>query len=106
MMKPGQEWRMGSNAATKLMTDVDLKFGDKLVPKGKYVLKAKLDDQQKWLLLIQTEDEKPFAEVPLTFQKIDRTAENMTIELAGKGNGGTFVLHWGNLTLSTDFQKA
>ena len=97
---------MGSNAATTLKTDLDLKFGDKMVPKGKYNLKAKLVEPEKWLLIVQNEDEKTIAEVPLTFQKVDRSAESMTIDLTGKGNGGTFVLHWGNLTLSTDFQKA
>lgn len=106
LISPGQEWRMGMNDPTKLKTDVDLKFGDKRVPKGEYVLKAKMDDQRKWVMLIQTEDQKSVAEVPLTFQKVDNAAETMTIELMKKGSGGTFILHWGNLTLSADFQKA
>ncbi len=106
MISPGQEWRMGANEATTLTTDVDLKFGDRLVPKGKYVLKARAEDQQKWLLLIQKEDGPTVSEVPLTFRKSDRSAELLTIELKEKGKGGEFVLHWGNLMLSTDFQKA
>jgi hypothetical protein len=30
----------------------------------------------------------------------------LTIDLVRKGDGGGLVLHWGNLTLSTDFKKA
>jgi len=106
LIGPGQEWRMGSNAPTTLTTDVDLKFGEKVVPKGKYILKAKLGDQQEWHLLFQAEDQKPVAEVPLSFRKVDQSTEIMTIELAEKGDGGSFILRWGNLMLSTDFQKA
>jgi len=107
LIAPGQEWRMGSNAPTTLTTDVDLKFGEKVVPKGKYILKAKPDDQQKWRLLFQSEDQSPVAEIPLSFQKVDQSKEIMTIELVEKGNdGGSFILQWGNLVLSTDFQKA
>ena len=56
LIQPGQEWRMGSNTATTLTTTADLKFGDKVVPKGKYVLKAKPVSAQDWMLLIQNED--------------------------------------------------
>jgi DUF2911 family protein len=97
---------MGANAATTLETDVDLKFGDKTIPKGKYVLKAKPVEQQEWIMLIQTPDNTTVAETPLSFERVDQSAEHLTIELAEKNNGGTLMLHWGNLALSTDFQKA
>jgi hypothetical protein len=106
MISPGQEWRMGSNDPTTLKADVDLRFGERIVPKGEYILKARADDQQKWNLLIQNEGGATVAEVPLTFQKVGSSAELLTIELKGKGKAGAFVLHWGNLMLSTDFQKA
>lgn len=106
LIEPGREWRMGSNAPTTLNTDVDLKFGDKTIPKGTYVLKAKPVEQQDWLLLIQTQDNSTVAEVPLSLERADDLAELMTIELAQKNNGGRFLLRWGNMTLSTDFQKA
>lgn len=105
MIELGQEWRMGSNAATTLTTDLPLKFGDKVVPSGKYVLQAKPVESQRWLLLIKKEDGPSVAEVPLVFEKIDRAAEALTIELSRKGGGGKFLLHWGHLTLSTDFEK-
>ncbi|HYP28751.1 MAG TPA: DUF2911 domain-containing protein [Blastocatellia bacterium] len=106
MISPGQEWRMGANQATKLTTDVDLRFGDKAVPKGEYVLKARADDPEKWVLLVQKEGGPTVAEIPLSFRKTDRSVELLTIELAEKGNDGEFALHWGDLMLSTGFRKA
>jgi hypothetical protein len=106
LIERGQEWRMGSNAPTTLETDIDLKFGDQTIPKGKYFLKAKPVEQQEWVMLIQTPDNTTVAEAPLSFQKVDPSLELLTIELAEKNNGGTLMLHWGNLALSTDFQKA
>ncbi len=64
LVRPGMEWRMGSNAATTLTTDSALKFGDTTVPAGTYVLKAKLDDSQKWWLIIE-KDESAVATVPM-----------------------------------------
>lgn len=106
MINPGQEWRMGANDPTTLKTDADLRFGERTVPKGEYTLKARADDQQRWNLLIQKEGGETVAEVPLAFQKVDNSAELLTIELKEKGKGGAFVLHWGSLMLSTDFRKA
>ncbi|HKG21377.1 MAG TPA: DUF2911 domain-containing protein [Blastocatellia bacterium] len=106
MMSPGQEWRMGSNAATTLSTDVDLKFGDRLVPKGDYVLKAKLDDQRQWHLIAEKEGGAAAAEIPLSFRKADNSVELLTIELKERDKGGALVLQWGDLMLSTDFEKA
>lgn len=106
MIRPGQEWRMGANEATTLSTEIDLKFGDSLVPKGKYALKARAEAEQKWYLLIQKEGGSTVAEVPLAFRKSEGSTELLTIELKEKGKEGEFVLQWGNLMLSTDFQKA
>lgn len=106
LIEPGREWRMGANAPTTLDTDVDLKFGDKTIHKGVYVLKAKPLDQQNWLMLIQTQDNTTVAEVPLSLERVDPFAELMTIELAEKNKSGRFSLHWGNLLLSTDFRKS
>lgn len=106
LIQPGQEWRMGSGSATTLSTDLDLKFGDEAVPKGKYVLKAKPITAQDWVLLIQNEDGVNMAEAPLKLEKVDSPTELMTIELAQSSNAGKFKLLWGNLTLSTEFRKA
>ena len=105
LVRPGMEWRMGSNAATTLTTDSALKFGDTTVPAGTYVLKAKLDDSQKWWLIIE-KDESAVATVPMELAKADNSVNQMTIDLEKKGNGGRLVLKWGAMGLATDFQKA
>ena len=71
----GTEWRMGSNGATTLTTDVNLKFGDKVVQKGKYVLTTKRTDETHWVLIIKTEDLSSTSEVPLTFAKAEPAVE-------------------------------
>jgi hypothetical protein len=105
LIRPGMEWRMGSNSATTLTTDSPLKFGDTNVPAGKYVLKAKVDDSQKWWLIIE-KDEAAMATVPMELTKSDSSVNQMTIDLEKKGNGGRLVLKWGTLSLATDFLKA
>jgi hypothetical protein len=82
-----------------------LKFGDKTITPGKYVLKAKLIEAQKWHLLIQQNDQT-VAEVPMAFQKVNDTAELLTIDLGEKADGGRLLIHWGTLTLASDFEKA
>ncbi len=104
LISPGQEWRMGSNAATTLTTDVDLKLGDKLVKKGKYVLLAKLVEKDKWQLLIK-QDDTVVAEVPLVSTKASTSEEQVTIKLVKDGDGGKFLLQWGTFGASATFEK-
>ena len=107
MIAVGDEWRMGADAGTTLNTDVALKFGNKVVDKGKYVLRAKLVAKDQWHLIVQKlEGKSVVAEVPLTYHKADNAVEELTIKLEKQGNGGKFTLQWGKLSISTDFQKA
>src|SRR5215470_8778259 len=101
MIGVGDEWRMGADAATTLTTDVPLKFGSKVVEKGKYVLRAKLVAKEKWHLLIQKDDKSVAAEVPFTYQKMESAVEEMTIKLEKQGSGGKLTLQWGKLSIST-----
>ncbi|HEU0007964.1 MAG TPA: DUF2911 domain-containing protein, partial [Terriglobia bacterium] len=105
MLQPGMEWRMGSNAATTLNTNVDLKFGNKTITKGKYVLKAKFVEEGKWLLLV-TEDDKTLAEIPMTTGTNASPVENVTIKLEKQGPGGKLTVSWGTLHVAAAFQKA
>src|SRR5262247_3227425 len=68
MIQPGQVWRLGANDPTTLSTQGNLKFGDKVIPAGTYVLQAKLVQPKKWNLLIQSEAGSVVAEVPFTLQ--------------------------------------
>jgi hypothetical protein len=106
LIAPGEEWRMGADLPTTLSTDVSLKFGNKVVSKGKYVLRAKLVAKEKWHLLIQKEDKSIVAEIPLNYQKSASPIEELTIKLEKQGSGGKFILEWGKFSISTEFQKA
>ena len=106
MIQPGLVWRMGANDATTLSTTASLKFGDKAVPAGKYILQAKFVEAQKWQLLIQSEGGSTVAEVPFNLQKLDKEVEALTITLEKKDKGGQLILKWGTLALAADFQLA
>ena len=54
MIKPGLAWRMGLNTPTPLETTVDLDFGGKKLPAGKYALFARSDENKKWTLLVSS----------------------------------------------------
>jgi hypothetical protein len=105
MIQPGQVWRMGANDPTTLSTQGELKFGDKVIPTGNYVLQAKLVEPKKWNLLIQSEGGSLVAEVPFTLQELDKPVETLTITLDKKDTGGRMALRWGTLELAVDFQS-
>lgn len=105
MIQPGQVWRMGANDPTTLSTQASLKFGEKVIPAGKYILQAKLVEPQKWRLLIES-DGGTVAEVPFNLQKIDKPVELLTIILEKHDKGGRLILQWGTLALAADFQPA
>jgi len=104
MIQPGQVWRLGANDPTTLSTQGNLKFGDKVIPAGTYVLQAKLVQPKKWNLLIQSEAGSVVAEVPFTLQTMEKPVEALTITLEKKDNGGRMVVQWGTLALEVDFQ--
>ena len=106
LIQPGMVWRMGANDPTTLSTKANLKFGDKVIPAGKYILQAKYVAAQKWLLLIQSEGGETIAEVPFNLQKGEKSVEYLTIALEKKDKGGRLVMQWGTFVLAADFQPA
>jgi len=104
LIQPGQVWRMGSNEPTTLSTQASVKFGDKVLPAGKYILQAKFVDAQQWHLIIESESGSPIAEIPFTLQTLDKPVEELTILLEKKDKGGRLILQWGTLALVTEFQ--
>jgi hypothetical protein len=106
LIQPGLVWRMGANDPTTLSTQASLKFGEKVIPAGKYILQAKLVAAQKWHLLIQSEDGSSIADVPFNLQKGDKSVEYLTITLEKKDKGGRLVMQWGTFVLAADFQPA
>jgi hypothetical protein len=110
MIGPGSYWRMGMNEATTLTTQVDLKFGDKVVSKGSYTLVAHFVEEDKWNLVVAKQvgaGYKPqgvVAEVPGELVKDAEHVEQLTIELEEKGDGATLVLSWSTYRLSASIK--
>ena len=50
-MPYGQVWRTGANEATTLVTDTNVKIGDKDVPAGSYTIFT-VPNADKWTLII------------------------------------------------------
>ena len=101
----GKPWRLGADGATTLKTEADLKFGALAVAKGDYVLTATKVAEAQWQLNVTKagEDKALVGSIPLTPQKIEGSVEMFTIELAGKGNDGEFLMKWGTTALKAAF---
>ena len=100
---PGEAWRMGADAATKLMTEADLTFGNTAVPKGTYILKATPDGKGAWTLNFLKEDQTKVADVPFVVGKTKESAETFTIEVRGQKDKGEIELLWGDTSLKVAF---
>lgn len=112
LLAPGSYWRMGADKATTLTTDVDLKVGDTVVPKGTYTLVAHFSEDKTWSLVLADglgsgfKPNKVIAQTPGTVSKLDQEVETMTIKLESNGSKGKLVLDWGNARLTAEFQAA
>lgn len=106
--------------ATKLFTDVDLKFGNTLVKAhnfapdypGVYSLWLKRAGNE-WALVVneqpdvwgsQHDPEYDVATIPLTAESIETPQENFLVTLAEQDNGGELKLAWGDKAWSASFQ--
>jgi Protein of unknown function (DUF2911) len=100
----GQAWRMGKDSPTTLTTEADLRFGNEVVPKGSYVLRATKVAEDKWQLnVLKKDDQGKVADVPLTGTKLPASVETLTIELKGEKEKGEFEMKWGTTGLKTSF---
>jgi hypothetical protein len=114
-----QPWRLGANAATTLMTDVDLLIGNRRVPKGTYVLRA-LPSRAGWKLLVEEhegqsptapgQNEKPadvVATIDLKQSTLQAPLESFAMWLipstAPGSAHGELRFAWGTTMLSTDW---
>ena len=112
LIRPGSYWRMGADQATTLTTDVDLKIGDSIVPKGSYKLVAHFDEEKNWSLVVAEDvgrgsvPTKVVAKTAGTIGELSESIENMTITLEASGTSGKFVLDWGTSRLVAEFAAA
>jgi DUF2911 family protein len=112
-------WRLGMNQSTTFTTSGELSFGDVKIPAGTYSLFAKQEGDNSWKLIFNKQhgqwgvkeggeanrDPKlDVAAVPLTEAKAADAAEQVTINLAKAGDGGSITVLWGDMKLSTNFQ--
>ncbi len=109
LIQPGQMWRIGADQPTTLETDQDLDFGGTRVPKGKYVMLARLIEPGKWALVFskksvsQYEPSAKVAEAPLEFRRESDAVEELTIHLSSQEDRGVIEIAWGAARLSASF---
>jgi hypothetical protein len=112
LLAPGSYWRMGADKPTTLTTDVDLKFGGTVVPKGTYKLVAHLSEDKKWTLVVAedlgsgSKPTKVIGQADGMVTSNSSPVENMTITLEGSGSKAKFILDWGNARLTAEFTAA
>ena len=108
----GQVWRTGANNATSLKTEVDLMFGNVVVPAGSYTLWT-LPTESGWKLIInkqtgqwgtQYAEGQDLARVDMKVGKLSAAAEQFTITLAPAPGGGTLKLDWEMTSASIAFK--
>lgn len=111
--------RLGTDAWTTLTTGVDLAFGDKKVPRGRWYLGAHRDEKQNWTITLMAADKidhaglgagatigiKPDLEVPMRLERVEPVAELLDIKLTSNRQGKenvTLSLAWGRYRLRGD----
>jgi Protein of unknown function (DUF2911) len=108
----GGFWRLGADSSTTFTTSGDLMFGKTKVPKGEYSLWAE-KEAKGWKLVFNTQHGQwgtmhnaklDLVKVPLKESKSATSADEVTIELAKAGMGGSVTIQWGDLELKADFK--
>lgn len=111
----GRVWRTGANAATTLVTDVDLQVGNARVPRGTYTLYT-LPTAQGWTLIVnkqtgqwgtQYEQSRDLVRIPMQVARTPRPVEQFTISMArAQGGSNTLVMEWENVRATVPFRVA
>ncbi len=118
-LKDGEVFSFTRGRASKLLTEVDLKFGDVVLKQGNahesypgvYSLWLKKVGDGWHLVANEDADiwgtqhaaEADVAEFPLTAAKADKEEKQFTVELVEEGMGGTLKLTWGDHAWSAKF---
>ena len=110
-LKPGAFWRLGSDRATTLSTDKDLRFGEAAVPAGQYSLWAQRTESG-WNLVFnkqhgqwgtQHDPGQDVASAALKEEKAASSEDMVTLSLSRIASGGQLTIQWGELKLSANF---
>jgi hypothetical protein len=99
----GRVWRTGANAATTLVTDVDLELGGTRVPRGTYTLYT-IPTAAGWTLIVnrqtgqwgtQYEPARDLARIPMRVSTLREPVEQFTMALERtRAGAGTLALSW------------
>jgi Protein of unknown function (DUF2911) len=110
----GQVWRTGANEATTLVTDANVKIGDKDVPAGSYTIFT-IPSADKWVLIISKKtgewgvpypgEGDDFVRTDMRVSQLPSPVENFTI--AFDQTGGTCVTHldWETTRAAVDISE-
>lgn len=109
----GRVWRTGANAATTLVTDVDLELGGVAVPRGTYTLYT-IPTAAGWTLIVnrqtgqwgtQYEPTRDLARIPMQVSPLRNPVEQFTIALEHRRAGaGTLALEWETTRATVPFR--
>lgn len=114
-LKPDAFWRLGADTSTTFTTTADLKFGTVTVPAGAYSLWAQRAGNNQWKLVFNKQHgqwgtkhdpSRDFAFAPLHETKASTSTPMLVIALHKNRNGGTVVVHWGSMVLTSHFTAA
>jgi hypothetical protein len=111
----GRVWRTGANAATTLVTDVDLELGGTSVPRGTYTLYT-IPTAGGWTLIVnrqtgqwgtQYEPARDLARIPMQVSPLRAPVEQFTINLErSRAGAGTLALEWETTRAVVPFRVA
>jgi len=109
----GRVWRTGANAATTLVTDVDLRIGNATVPRGTYTLYT-IPSPGGWTLIVnrqtgqwgtQYEPARDLVRIPMQVTTLREPVEQFTIALErGRGGAHTLALQWERTRATVPFR--
>jgi hypothetical protein len=111
LVPPGEVWRTGANAATKLTTDRPLRFGSLNVPAGEYSIFT-IPNATSWTLILnrqtgqsglERDPAQDLGRVDMQVRTLDTPVEQFTILVESQGQGGVLRLRWGRTEASVPF---
>jgi len=110
----GQVWRTGANDATTLVTDTNVRIGDKDVPGGSYTIFT-LPNADKWTLIISKKtgewgipypgEGDDFVRVDMRVSPLAAPVENFTIGFDQTGSTCAMHIDWEKTRAAVDISE-
>ena len=110
----GQVWRTGANEATTLVTDTNIKVGDKDVPAGSYTIFT-VPNADKWRLIISKQtgewgipypgQGEDFVRTDMRVAQLPSSVENFTIGFDQSGSTCAMHVDWETTRATVDISE-